>query len=96
MYSAHEVAAWAMTAPEGNIVSTITTSATHDLPGDLGRFVKLLDAEKYVHAMWKRTLTDDGQPFWTWHLQRRRRKANREVMNAMIEHCAMSRSECEQ
>jgi hypothetical protein len=85
MYSAREVAAWAATAPEGNIVSTIAASATHDLPGDMGRFVKLLDAEGYIRAMWKRTLTDDRKPLWTWHLQRRRRKATREVMQAMIE-----------
>lgn len=92
MYTAREVAAWAMTAPEGNIVSSITASATHDLPGDMGRFVKLLDAEGYIRAMWKRTLDGNGKPFWTWHLQRRRRKATREVMQAMVQQAMIAHS----
>jgi hypothetical protein len=85
MYSAREIAAWAMAAPEGNIAVSITASATHDLPRDLGQFVKLLHSEGYIFAMWKRTLTDDKKPFWTWHLQRRRRKATQEVMQAMLD-----------
>ena len=86
MYSAREVAAWVMNAPDGNIVTTITTSATHDLPRDLGELVQLLNDERYIHAMWKRKLEADRKPVWTWHLQRRRRKATNDVMQAMIQH----------
>jgi hypothetical protein len=88
MYSAKEVAAWVLNAPEGNIAATITTEATYLIPGDLGRFVILLDAEGYIFAMWKRTLTNEGQPFYTWQLQRRRRAANETVLSAMVKHSA--------
>jgi hypothetical protein len=88
MYSAKEVAAWVLNAPEGNIAATITTEATYLIPGDLGRFVILLDAEGYIFAMWKRTLTNEGQPFYTWQLQRRRRAANEAVLSAMVKHSA--------
>ena len=88
MYSAKEVAAWVMNAPEGNIAATIVTEATHLLPGDLGRFVMLLDEERYIFAMWRRTLTNEGQPLYTWHLQRRGRTGNSTVLAAMVKHAA--------
>lgn len=86
MYSAKEVAAWVMNAPEGNIATSIVTEATHLLPGDLGRFVMLLDEERYIFAMWRRTLTTEGQPLYTWHLQRRGRTGNATVLAAMVKH----------
>ena len=88
MYSAKEVAAWVMNAPEGNIATSIVTEATHLLPGDLGRFVMLLDEERYIFAMWRRTLTNEGQPLYTWHLQRRGRTGNATVLAAMVKHSA--------
>lgn len=88
MYSAKEVAAWVMDAPEGNIAATIVTEATHLLPGDLGRFVRLLDEEGYIFAMWQRTLTTENQPLYTWHLQRRSRLGNTTVLAAMVKHAA--------
>ena len=84
MYSAKEVASWVMNAPEGNIVAKIISDATHSIPGDLGRFVRLLDDEGYIFAMWHRALTSDGQPIYTWHFQRRRRVANAGAMTALI------------
>lgn len=89
MYSAKEVAAWVMNAPEGNIAATIVTDATHSIPGDLGRFVQLLDGEGYVFATWKRTLTNEGQPVYTWNLQRRRRAANAVVISEMVKHASI-------
>lgn len=88
MYSAKEVAAWVIDAPEGNIAATIVTEATHLLPGDLGRFVMLLDEERYIFAMWRRTLTSEGHPVYTWHLQRRSRLGNAAVLTAMVKHAA--------
>ena len=88
MYSAKEVAAWVIGAPEGNIATSIVTEATHLLPGDLGRFVRLLDEEGYIFAMWRRTLTNEGQPLYTWHLQRRGRTGNAAVLAAMVKHAA--------
>jgi len=88
MYSAKEVAAWVLNAPEGNIADKIVSDATHSIPGGLGRFVRLLDEEGYIFAMWKRTLTDEGEPLYTWQLQRRRREANETVMTVMIKHTA--------
>jgi hypothetical protein len=88
MYSAKEVANWVMDAPEGNIVAKIVSDATHSIPGDLGRFVRLLDDEGYIFAMWHRALTSEGQPIYTWQLQRRRRLANQTVLAAMIKHSA--------
>ena len=88
MYSAKEVASWVMNAPEGNIATSIVTEATHLLPGDLGRFVMLLDEERYIFAMWRRTLTNEGQPLYTWHLQRRGRTGNATVLAAMVKHAA--------
>ena len=88
MYSAKEVAAWVIGAPEGNIATSIVTEATHLLPGDLGRFVRLLDEECYIFAMWRRTLTNEGQPLYTWHLQRRGRLGNATVLASMVKHCA--------
>ena len=88
MYSAKEVAAWVIGAPEGNIAATIVTEATHLIPGDLGRFVMLLDEERYIFAMWRRTLTNEGQPLYTWHLQRRGRTGHATVLAAMVKHAA--------
>ncbi len=88
MYSAKEVANWVMNAPDGNIVAKIVSDATHSIPGDLGRFVRLLDDEGYIFAMWHRAVTSEGQPIYTWQLQRRRRPANQIVLNALVKHAA--------
>lgn len=89
MYTPKEVGSWVLTAPEGNVVANIVTDATHLLPGDLGRFVQLLDEEGYIFAMWQRKLAGEGQPIYIWHLQRRRRVANSGAMTALIKRASV-------
>lgn len=83
--SPHDVATWVHVSKPGAVNATIQTGQTGALPQLLGAFVRVLDREGLISAYWVRGEDEEGEPWWTWHLVRRKRKALRNTLASLMD-----------